>query len=138
MATHKNLLKLIVWNATSVGNKIIEHKFLMDNTDIAIITETWLTPTDVLKLPNYNIHRKYRSPTRSNNPRGGTLIAIRKDIPQSLSSNTEYLSIKLKTTPTLIIDTAYVSSKTKILHTDLDYIIPSPRTEHFLIGEHCI
>ena len=49
MATHRNLLKLILWNATSVKSKTIElHKFFIDNnTDIAIITETWLTPTDV-------------------------------------------------------------------------------------------
>ena len=73
------ILKLILWNATSASNLIIElYKFLMD---IAIITETWLTPTDVLKLPNYNVYRKDRFPITSYNPRGGTLITIRKDIP---------------------------------------------------------
>ena len=65
----ENSLILTLWNATSVKNKTIElHKFLIDhNTDIAIITETWSSSTDVFKLPNfklpnYNICRKDGSP----------------------------------------------------------------------------
>ena len=87
------------------------------------------------RTTNYNIYRKDRFPITSYNPRRGTFIAIRKDIPaedisQSLESN--ILSI----TPILTIGAAYVSSKTRIFHTDIDNIISPPRTDHFLIGEN--
>ena len=47
--THKESLKLILWNATSVKNKIILElqNFLNDyNMDIVIVSETWLASTD--------------------------------------------------------------------------------------------
>ena len=41
-------------------NKITEFLNFLDkhNTDIAIITETCLTPTDKIRIRNYNIHKK--------------------------------------------------------------------------------
>ena len=142
MATYQNLLKLMLWNATTnVRNKTLElHKFLTNhNTNMAIVTETWLTPINVLKFSNYNIYRKDQSLTTSNNPGGEMLLVIRKnipaeDIPQPFSPNIEYISIILKTTPTLLIGAAYVPPKIKILQTDVDNIISAHKTEHFFIG----
>ena len=49
-------------------NKITEFLNFLDkhNTDIAIITETCLTPTDKIRIRNYNIHRKDGSLPTSN------------------------------------------------------------------------
>ncbi|CAD1477408.1 unnamed protein product [Heterotrigona itama] len=106
-------LNIILWNATSVKNKTTElHKFLTDyNTDI----------TKTFKLNSYNIYRNDRPLTISKNTRGGVLIAARKDIqiediPQLIFSNIEFISIRLKSIPLLIIGAAYISPKVKIIH----------------------
>lgn len=56
MAINSSKISIILWNATSAKNKSLElTKFLNDNnTDIAIVTETWLS----IKIINYKIHRK--------------------------------------------------------------------------------
>lgn len=75
-------------------NKIAELQTFLDkhNTDIAIVIETWLTPTVKIRIRNYNIHRKDESLSTSNKPKGGVLIAIRKDIPpQHISTNIDII-----------------------------------------------
>ena len=61
MDTHKHIITCTLWNA-SVRNKHLElSKFLNEhNIDIAIITKTWLKPSDNFKLRNYNTYRKDR------------------------------------------------------------------------------
>ena len=76
MSSHRNPIIIILWNATTVKNKISElHKFLIDhNADIAIIIEIWLTPEypkDTVKLSNYKIHRQDGPPYTK--PRGGAI-----------------------------------------------------------------
>ena len=80
---HNKSLNIILWNAISVKNKITDLQNFLDiqNTDIAILTETWLAPSDKIRLRNYNIYRKDGTPTTQNKPRGGILIATHKNIP---------------------------------------------------------
>ena len=81
MNSYKNLI--LSYGISRVKKKVSElHKFLMDhNTEIAIITESWLTPKDIFKIPNYKIYRQDWSPTIKNKPRGGVLIAVYKNVP---------------------------------------------------------
>ncbi|CAD1480646.1 unnamed protein product, partial [Heterotrigona itama] len=95
---------------------------------IAIITETWLIPKEILKILDYTLHRKDGFPINTNKSKGAVLIAIRnsipaEDIPQLAFPNIDFLSIKVKTTIYLIIGAVYARPKTKILTTDLDSII---------------
>ncbi|XP_043506295.1 uncharacterized protein LOC122526809 [Frieseomelitta varia] len=108
--------------------------------DIAIITETWLTPSDKIRLRNYNIYRKDGIPTNQNKPREGVLIATQKNIPvedtpQQTTSSIDTIQLKLKITPPLTIGTAYAPPKTRITTTDLDHIIPPHQAGHFIIGD---
>lgn len=73
-----------------------------------------------------------------NKPRERVLLAVHKnipveDIPQLTSSNKEYISIKLKSTSTLIIGAAYTPPKTNINQTDFDNIHPHV-TGYFFVG----
>lgn len=67
------------------------------------------------------------------------LIAIRKNIPAEHTplpklTNFEFLSIKLKQSPPLIIGAAYIPPKCKITNTELDAIITQSDPGYFLIG----
>ena len=95
--------------------------------------------TDKIRISNYNIYRKNGSPLTSNKPKGGVLIATHKNIPiedmlQPISSNIDSLKIKLKITASLTISAKYAPSRTKITQIDLDQIISSHNTGHFIIG----
>ena len=82
MNSHKNPIIIILWNATSVKKISKLYKFLIDhNVDIAIITETWLTPKGTVKLPNYKMHRQDGPLFANNKPKGRVLIVVHKDIP---------------------------------------------------------
>ena len=141
MVTHKNDIHLTLLNATSVKNKTAELlKFLTDhNIDIAIIMETWLKPSNTVKLNNYNIFRKDRPLCTNKHPGGGVLIAVRtnipvEDTPRPSVSSIEFLSVKLKISPALTIGAAYVSPKNKITAFDLDAITSYHGPGYFLIG----
>ena len=64
---------ILLWNARSIRNKKEELTTLMKHwkTDISIITETWLKPTDKFTIPNFTIIRQDRT-----GHGGGVLIAI--------------------------------------------------------------
>ena len=71
-------LNIISWNANSVKGKMGELKeFLYEaEVDILLIQETFLKPTDPLKVPNYNIYRNDRLTGRG----GGTAVIIKRNI----------------------------------------------------------
>ena len=50
------------------------------NIDIALITETWLSPGDTLRLPGYEVHRKDRENPDNSTPREEVLIATHNSI----------------------------------------------------------
>ncbi|KOX70240.1 hypothetical protein WN51_05518, partial [Melipona quadrifasciata] len=121
------------WNVTSIKNKIFEfHTFLIDhNADIAINHHRNLAhPKKTLKIPNYKIHRQDGPLTINNKSRGGVLIAKNistEDTPRPASSNIEILTIKTRTTPSLMVEAAYPPPPkvkyNKINSSDLDAII---------------
>lgn len=93
------LIKLAVWNANGIRNKINEVEIFLNNynIDIIIITETKLQATDKIKIRNYSVHKYDRNDPV---PGGGVAILIKKSIPyvkitinQNLSF--EYACIKL-------------------------------------------
>ncbi|CAD1475795.1 unnamed protein product, partial [Heterotrigona itama] len=78
-----------IFYETPRANKIDEfYKLLTDhNTNIAIITESWLIPKDIIKFPSYQIYRQDGPLIIS-----GILIIVHKDIttedtPQPATSN---------------------------------------------------
>ena len=135
--TNKEPLNFILWNATTVKNKIAELQNFLDkhNTNIAIVTETWLIPTDKIKIRHYNIER--RTPSASKKSRGDVLIAIHKgipveDTPQHISTNIDIIKVKLKIAPPHI-GAAYAPRRTKITPINLHRIISPHKTGHFII-----
>lgn len=77
-------LKIVAWNCQSILNKIPEtHSFLTDHRiDIAFFTETWLTPSKNIVIPNYTIHRH----DRSDGQHGGVLICVKDNIHHSVNA----------------------------------------------------
>lgn len=95
---------ILLWNVTSIKNKVLELTLFLENNSIpiAILTETWLRPNDRHHVPNYSVFRK----DRPNDSGGGVAILIHKNIlPQIIhlpALDIEYVAIKLLT-PTLLI-----------------------------------
>ncbi|KAJ8873054.1 hypothetical protein PR048_026670 [Dryococelus australis] len=71
-------LKILLWNANGIKNKDYEFArfLLIEDLDIALITETRLNPTKRLSLPNYSIYRT----GRQDYTRGGTAMLIKNNI----------------------------------------------------------
>ena len=137
----KENVKILLWNATSVKTKNLEiQKFLTDqNIDIAIITETWLAPTDTFRLHNYNITRKDRATADGKARGGGVLIATHSsiqtdNIPQPHTTTMETATIRLKIARDIIIGAAYAPPTNKITSSDLDEITVKSPTKYYLIG----
>ena len=119
----------IFWNTINVKNKIAELQIFLhtQNTNIAIVTETWLSPSDKIRFRNYSTE-KTESPQLQINQEEATHKDIHiEDIPQPNTSNIDTIKIKLIITPTL-------TPKTKVTEIDLDNIIPPHETGHFIIG----
>jgi len=78
MIRSKPALKVLIWNAQSVGNKRVElFDFLTrENIDVALITETWLKPQSSFFHRDFNCIRS----DRVDGNHGGVAIVIRKDI----------------------------------------------------------
>lgn len=85
--TNRKPLRLCIWNAQSIRNKMTEfYNFIITNKiHISLIPETWLKLNDSLSMQGYKIYRKDRTCTYPNNRNagGGVAIAIRNDIPHS-------------------------------------------------------
>ena len=142
MQESKKPLCILLWNATSVRNKGKElHKLLNElDVDIAMITETWLTPTDAFALPGYTIVRKDRDiQTGKKKHAGGVLIAVHNRIQtehttQPKTTHIESVTATIKTTPPITIGAAYVSPANKITSSELDEITNKNATKYYLIG----
>lgn len=72
--------KILLWNARSITKKKAELTATMvnKNVDVAIITETWLTPNTTFKINNYNCIRQDREDGRKG---GGCVILVKNSIP---------------------------------------------------------
>lgn len=129
-------MRILLWNATNIKNKTHELTLFLDNNQIpvAILTETWLKPSDHLHIPNYMIFRKDRLLDAG----GVVAILIHKNVPTCTIPQTnldiEYTAVKLSTPSPLVVVAAYIPPRKpiepKILHklTSLD---PSSQ---FIIG----
>ncbi|CAH2105151.1 unnamed protein product [Euphydryas editha] len=55
-------INIIQWNAQSLKPKLIDFELLLNqkNIHLAILSETWLDPSDNINLSGYNIYRKDR------------------------------------------------------------------------------
>lgn len=83
MIVHKSKQNILIWNARSISNKLIElYSYLEDNfIDICCISETHLKPNIRLHShPDYLIHRFDRIETTM----GGVLIIIRRELKHEL------------------------------------------------------
>lgn len=79
MATNRNNLKIVYWNAQSISKKIIEfYDFLKNNNiDVALVCETWLKrDTKLLNNTNFSIYRLDRECTNH----GGVAIFVKKSV----------------------------------------------------------
>lgn len=67
------------WKACSLFTKLTELELYMttNNVVVALIQETWLSPSIDITLTNYNIVRKDRNTGR---PGGGVAILIHKNL----------------------------------------------------------
>lgn len=105
---------ILLWNSTSIKNKIHELTLFLENYSIliAVLTETWLKPSDSLSIPNYAIVRKYRPLEQ------GMAILIHNNIPwQTLHQpdlELEYVAVKLLTPLILIVATVYIPPRNPI------------------------
>lgn len=86
-----NTIKIMSWNSQSILNKIPEtHNHLeVNDIDVALFTETWLTPQKHIHIPNYTTYRL----DRSDGLHGGVAISIKQNIRHSLlkSFNTKII-----------------------------------------------
>ena len=138
---HKRSINIILWNTTSVKTKILElHNFLLrHHIDIALITETWLTPTDTIRLQGYEIIRRDRPTSNGKTQGGGVLIAIHRDILsedtiQPATTQLETVTITIKTKHKITIGAAYAPPATRTLRAELGEIINKRSIKYFLIG----
>lgn len=99
MAAKPTTTNIIFWNANGIRNKIDDLMQLMisHKIDIALISESRLTPNIKLKAPGYTIHRT----DRENSSGGGTLIIIKNniqhfEIPPVKTKHLETTTIKVK------------------------------------------
>lgn len=125
-------LKLLQWNAQGATTQsIITQIDLLLNEekiDIAVISETFLTPGHAFTLSNYTIYRKDRS-THG----GGVLIAIQNNIahrrlPNRQTVVAEEVSIEVIIDKTAIVFTSvYIPRYTKYYASDINKLTPNDK-----------
>lgn len=76
MATFSTSLRFFHWNPRSLRSKLPEVQSILDNYDILIFVETWLSTSDTLSYPSFISFRKDRVHSRG----GGILMLIRKSL----------------------------------------------------------
>lgn len=144
-------LSLIVWNAESIRNKLIEYEnFLTTNSiDIALISETNLQQNHNISLSNYTIIRRDRTVlanTTSTNVGGGVAICVKKNVPykQVSSSNTKVIEtvgieVQGATGPITLMSIYFPGtrlSQEKLNHFKNDLrILTSMRSSYLLCGD---
>lgn len=115
-------LKINLWNANGLSNKIYELKnhLLKNKIDICLITETKLTENRCLKVQGYTVHRQ----DRGGHGAGGVAALVKNDIPHRRIHNItpgnsmEVLGIKLQQNTTLVV--AYNRPLNTFTNHDLD------------------
>lgn len=123
-------LKLLQWNAQGATTQsvITQIDLLLneEKIDIAVISETFMTPGHDFRLTNYTVYRKDR-PTHG----GGVLIAVRNNIDHRRLPNyqtvvAEDVSIEVIVDKTAIVFTSvYVPKYTKYFASDINKITPN-------------
>lgn len=127
---------ILLWNATSIKNKVHELTFFPEKFSIppAILTETWLKPIDSLSIPNYTSIRKDRPIDQG----GGVATLIHNNIHwQSLyqpNLDLEYVSVKVLTPSPLIIVPVYIPPQNPIDHKTVHKLTTIDSNRQFLIG----
>lgn len=80
MANRHNIsngtLRIVFWNARSINKRINELPTLLQNIDIFMCVESWLTPEDDFRIPGYISFRKDRLHSKG----GGILILIKQNL----------------------------------------------------------
>lgn len=79
---NNNSLKILIWNAHSINNKLDETFIYLvnHNIDIALITESWLKSDKSLFHQNYKAYNL----NRQTNSKGGVIILVKRNIKHSL------------------------------------------------------
>jgi hypothetical protein len=120
MATIKNKLNLLNWNANSIKNKKDELLHILNDfkIDIAFITETKLQANIKFKLPGYQVYRKDR-----NTNGGGVAIVAKKSLQH----------FEVQCTKTLYLETCAIKLKYINKYVTLICAYNPPQNKKFLI-----
>ena len=74
--TFNKNLKILYWNSRSFTQRQIELQIKLQEIDICICVETWLTEKDQVHFPGFVTYRKDREYSRG----GGIIILVRKNL----------------------------------------------------------
>lgn len=113
--------RVVAWNTNGLKPKITEFTNYLthNNIDVALLTETKLTPNDVVKIKNYIVYRVDR-PTNG----GGVAIAVKNIVDHTptatVHTNLETVGIKLKNNTHLYA--LYIRPNYRLTNRDLDTI----------------
>ena len=77
-----NSLNIIFWDCNGIKHKINELQTFtrLNNIQIILLQETKISPSTILKIPNYFIYRQDRPLSTRSPTAGSTAIRIRKNI----------------------------------------------------------
>lgn len=111
-------LRILHWNSNGIEKKINELQAFSStqNVDIILLSETRISSTANLKIPNFIMYKTDLPPKRSS-PHGGTAILVRRNIihlPFKLNTHLQSTSIQIKLNNTeMLIISVYKPSNPK-------------------------
>lgn len=113
--------KIILWNTNGLKPKLTELTTYLtcNDIDIALLTETKLTPTDTIKIKNYNIYRNDRL------THGGGVAIIVKNTIHHTHINTQHTTLEIvgiKLKNNTHIYSLYIPPNHTLTHNQLDNI----------------
>lgn len=126
-----NNLKILSWNANGIKMKINELQALSNHLkiDIILLSETRISPSTKLKMPNYHTYRNDIPPKKGSPPHGGTAVLVHRRIvhePVYLNTSLQSTSIKIKLPlAEILISSIYKPPKTLLTTADLDTLTKS-------------
>ncbi|KAL2735626.1 ORF1 [Vespula squamosa] len=107
----------------------------IDHIPLDIITETWLSQSNRVVIPNYNVIRKDRSSGRG----GGVAIIAHRNIPYEQiplpDLNIEYTAIKLTTPSPTIVAAVYFPPKAQLDTVALSKLTSIQPNSRFIIDD---
>lgn len=133
-------LALLNWNANGISSKrMLFIDFLTrHNISIACVTETFLTPKQNFKIPNYRV---YRSDRPSEKASGGVAVIIKKNIqhepivlPPMICFEIQGVTVFLDNGSNLRIFSTYRSSK-PLSTRDMNFIFHGNNTPTIMAGD---